>query len=153
MPQHNGGWFSPSSIEIGIDFQHHLPILVVMKMVGYPMIAHVSPMFSWQAMAIPYIVLFHQTPLMAPRPAWPCEFNLHKSPKRHHTFWRTSTTFDMAPLWCEVYRELKNTSRSEFTIIFSIASCALTNLSTMKIFVANHVSIGRDNLRVGLYQR
>ncbi len=46
MPQHNGGWFSPSSIEIGIDFQHHLPILVVMKMVGYPMIAHVSPMFS-----------------------------------------------------------------------------------------------------------
>jgi hypothetical protein len=67
MCQHNGGWFLPSSTKVGIDFQHCTPILVVMKMVGYPMIAHVSPMFSWQAMFIPYIGFFHQTPLMATR--------------------------------------------------------------------------------------
>jgi len=58
VPQHNGGWSSSSSIDVGIDFQHDLLILVVMKMVGFAMIAHVSLMFSWQAMLFPYTRAF-----------------------------------------------------------------------------------------------
>jgi hypothetical protein len=46
---------------------------------------------------------------------------------------------------------LKNTSQSKSMIVFLIASHTLINLLTMKTFVANHVSIGCDKPKVGLY--